>query len=761
MIPYPNSSDHVSCEEELPGTNPATPDVTTALALTDEPVTLGAEPEPYNVPDSATIERLFDDQTTTLINEIEPGLNTIDRGQKVDRVLAWLAGYNGLSPSALDDYLEALNSRLKTCQYPTRTLTAYRKILQAHRKPTQSGARSGSPMPRYSTLSRSSDQTAQSGACGIWDSHLQSAVTNFEVEIRSEYLGVDQYASERMIHAALVTARGATEFRMSASDYANDKLLASTLTNVGGTSLRIDCRWPAFRNAIAESNPNSPVRQFTRDFGWVGTGSTEFLTPSVRIDAHGFHPYQDNDCRPDLSDCPWARSLDLPAPEPGELKKLKHHVAGFFLGCHDPGVTYPLLGTVVAALLVNFAPGFRRYGLWLTGLTGSGKSFVAGLCQHFFGDFGGLAASDASGRIQSWSSTANHVQLAGYSARNAIYLVDDFKPNTLGDAERRGVLKLLQNYTDEAARGRLRSDSNFQEVRPIRGFLVSTGEDLPEHSASTLARLIPVRVDQAGQNSERGKVCLRHCRRYGAFTAGLVQWLISQKIPEKFQESCEAWRDRFLDGKENTPNAPRVCSNLGLLAASLEVVAKFLSDVWHRAVQKIQAFLRRDLFALRDELLLDVRQEQESEIFLRTLVDLLEYGVVRILDLDLLPKADNVPAVGRVTSAAGTADKVIQLCLTQALGAVQTSLREQARPELRVTHQTLIGQLRQGGHLGSEGSKTTRLGAGNPVRCFDLSYSSLVSMLRHSAAGNSVATYTARFRPVDANASPTALATPA
>ena len=229
-----------------------------------------------------------------------------------------------------------------------------------------------------------------------------------------------------------------------------------------------------------------PVRRTSTKFGWQDLHGTEFWIPSGRIDARGFHPINENsDFRIDLSECPWATSLDLRQPDPAQRQDLKQHIAQQFLGCHSLSVTLPLLGSVVAALLSPFAPGFNRFALWLVGLTGSGKSFAAGLTQHYFGDFGGLCSGSGSGRIQTWASTGNQIPQVGYYAKDAIYLVDDYKPNALGEMQRQFDKQVLQNYADGTARGRLNSDCSFKDIRPIRGFLIATGEDLPEHSAST------------------------------------------------------------------------------------------------------------------------------------------------------------------------------------------------------------------------------------------------------------------------------------
>jgi hypothetical protein len=76
------------------------------------------------------------------------------------------------------------------------------------------------------------------------------------------------------------------------------------------------------------------------------------------------------------------------------------------------------------------------------------------------------------------------------------------------------VIRVLQNYADGTGRGRLKVDATTNVSRPIRGLLVSTGEDIPEHSASVVARSVVVPVPQAAKDLERGARCIKECQNY-------------------------------------------------------------------------------------------------------------------------------------------------------------------------------------------------------------------------------------------------------
>ncbi len=67
-------------------------------------------------------------------------------------------------------------------------------------------------------------------------------------------------------------------------------------------------------------------------------------------------------------------------------------------------------------------------------------------------------------------------------------MVDDYKMGHIKD--KRELIQKIQSYADNAGRGRLNADSSTKQTRPIRGLMISTGEDIPVNEASTLARML-------------------------------------------------------------------------------------------------------------------------------------------------------------------------------------------------------------------------------------------------------------------------------
>jgi hypothetical protein len=121
--------------------------------------------------------------------------------------------------------------------------------------------------------------------------------------------------------------------------------------------------------------------------------------------------------------------------------------------------------------------------------------------------------------------------------------------------------------------------------------------------------------------------------------------------------------------------------------------------------------------ALRDGMLTGVAQEQDSQVFLKTLAELIQWGRVKIDGHHPgISQDQRGPVVGKL--AQHGPNPGVYLSLQLALGEVQTSLQEQGRPRLSVTEQMLVAQLRGDGVL-AEARKNLRVG-GRQTKCVQL-----------------------------------------
>ena len=147
-------------------------------------------------------------------------------------------------------------------------------------------------------------------------------------------------------------------------------------------------------------------------------------------------------------------------------------------------VTVPTLGAVWRSIL-----GAADFSVFVHGATGRFKTALASLLQQHFG--AGFAAHRLPG---SWASTANFNEVLAFIAKDALLVIDDFRP---GAAERRRLEgeadRLLRAAANGAGRGRLKSDTSLRPAHPPRALILATGEEKPS-GESLIARMLLVEV---------------------------------------------------------------------------------------------------------------------------------------------------------------------------------------------------------------------------------------------------------------------------
>lgn len=506
-------------------------------------------------------------------------------------------------------------------------------------------------------------------------------------------------------------------FRISAADYSDNGKLRAAVTEVAGVGAVIHVKTDLFREAVSTLNwqpgLQQPARQVvTTDFGWTPDG-TAFLVPGGHITADGFTPADDHqEVRVDFADEELARHLgSKPAASQEELLRVKRHLVDDLLELHDRRVTYSLLGAAGAALLCRFTPESMPFVLWLKGLTGAGKSLAAKVFMNFFGNF-----PPVSGHFASWGSTANYLQRQGYFFKDALYLIDDYKPDVVAHHQ---VVRILQNYADRTGRGRLKVDATTNTTRPIRGLLVSTAEDVPEHSASALARSIIITVPQREKDFGRYTRCLGECRNYSGVTADFVRHVLADRRTAVFARRVSSVQKYYYRGIAGQQNDGRIAANFALLAAGFFEMAFYLRDAWPGWKDAVRQFVTGDLIEVRDEMVGAVQEQDAAEVFWSVLKQLVEFKAVA---LDGSSHDQNRPVIGKKLypspdgAVVSRSDTLYCVSTDLALAEVNKSLRAQGRPELRVTPRTLLEHLCRAGYLLDDEGQPLSPGCNNATR---------------------------------------------
>jgi hypothetical protein len=560
------------------------------------------------------------------------------------------------------------------------------QLLQLASAPTTPTAADGGS--RHEAEFRLVDDADDPELNGFYTTSPLAQLGNFTMQI-AEYIVIeDEEGHETRLR--LVMRRGSEErsFEMTAGEFASNGRLRTAIYDSALTGADLKAGADVLRRAIiALSHP--AIRRVKTATGWTVDCST-FLVPGGFVDADGYH-----DSNPalgipqvDLSACDNAQWLGLRRLTPEQLQDVKGHVVHELLGLHEPGVMRSLLGAAALAVLRRFAAPKSRPVIWLLGLTGSGKTFLASLLMNFFGDY----ALDASGRIATWGSTVNFLQMLGYYHRDCLFVADDFKMEMVRHAE---VVRLLQNAGDGTARGRLRHDARTRATRPMRGLLLSTGEDLPAQNASGRARTIVVEVPNRDKDLALGQKCVAMSPLYRGFMADFLAWIVREGCGAIFAGRVEHWQGHYYESVAGMQNDARIAGNHALLAAAFDQMTAYLGDVWPEATSAAEDFATVDVRGMVEASVGAAAEDQGSTVFLEAIRALLHWDRVRLeAPGGATGETKRSAIIGRIVAGrTAVGEEVVELSVAMALQAVQRSLRQQGKPPLNVSEKTLIAQL--------------------------------------------------------------------
>ena len=209
----------------------------------------------------------------------------------------------------------------------------------------------------------------------------------------------------------------------------------------------------------------------------------------------------------------------LPPPPEGEALTCAVRASLSLLDLGPLRLTAMLLATVARAPL---APA--DFAVYFAGPTGVFKSEIAALGQQHWG-----AGLDARHLPGSWTSTGNSLEALAFAAKDAVLVVDDFAPGGAAqDVQRlhRDAARLLRAQGNNAGRQRMRPDGTLRPMRPPRGLIVCTGEDLPS-GQSIRARCLIGEVGKGDVDAARLTRCQADAAAglYAQTMAAFLQWL--------------------------------------------------------------------------------------------------------------------------------------------------------------------------------------------------------------------------------------------
>jgi len=176
----------------------------------------------------------------------------------------------------------------------------------------------------------------------------------------------------------------------------------------------------------------------------------------------------------------------FPAP-PQDASQTKNCLAASLdlLDIGDRAITLPLWCGTYLAPLVSLLKQKPNFSFFAYGHSGTYKSTVAILFLSHFGQFNGIEC------LSNLDDTIGILEKRSFILADTLHVVDDFHPShqkSDAQASERIVQRLIRNYSNRTARGRLNSDLSEKGRYDPRGMLLITAEELPTLE-STLARI--------------------------------------------------------------------------------------------------------------------------------------------------------------------------------------------------------------------------------------------------------------------------------
>lgn len=453
----------------------------------------------------------------------------------------------------------------------------------------------------------------------------KDAIANFDLRIQKQIVIKEEgNIRERKLELAITMKNGGHQIPVTiSSDQFHTRKLQTKILEAAGPSAII---YGSVKDLAIDAQENSGVvpeitmrsQGLTPDGKYVSNGL--MVTPAGIM--------QSGDIHVDLGDGNFSKHLAFLAPDPKKVRQIGKHYVTDFLELKDHRVTFPFVGHVSLAPITSAIPSFEKEkpGVHLEGPSGGGKTFLGILGMSHFGNFGV--------RVPSWSSTANSLEVEGYFFRDALYLIDDYKP---GFIPQQSVVRILQGYSGDRGRSRLNSNGTQKRTFYIRGLMLTTGEGFVSDIESVTGRTICLRVEPE-KNLEAGKRCKEYFGLYRSFTPGLIHSVISKP-------DWKNWAKEFVDKKTialskevmELSNGLRAASNWALNCLGFEFFATYLVElgvITQERKEKMadehmkiaQAYLREQMDTLRGE--------NPAAIFFRILGQKLLAGSISVKELE-------------------------------------------------------------------------------------------------------------------------------
>lgn len=370
----------------------------------------------------------------------------------------------------------------------------------------------------------------------VGDGSIDVPLTNFTAEIISDVIEDDGEQSKRFFEIETKLRGRKSQLLVAADEFHSMKWVTEKL----GSQAVIHPRQNDYaRCAMQLLSPSPKERRIYTHTGWRELdGEFCYLHGGGAI---GKDAVKDVEIRLPDSLAP------MNLPEPPKAKDWCEVMAKVFdlMSLAPDEIIIPAIGAAWSSVI-----GHADFSIWLYGVTGCGKTEIAGLIQSFFGAF------NADKLPGSWMSTANALEGIAHAAKDMIFVVDDFKPT--GSPQDRARLhrdadRLIRAQGNQAGRQRLTADTTQRKTKYPRGLIFNTAEEIPQ-GESLVARLLVIEMQKSSTDFTRLSSLqqLASDGSFGLAMSGFIHWLaihhvkVLQNAKQEIAKRRDEWARRSI-----------------------------------------------------------------------------------------------------------------------------------------------------------------------------------------------------------------------
>jgi hypothetical protein len=433
--------------------------------------------------------------------------------------------------------------------------------------PTTTGEPDAKEEAEHRAIAESGTYSAHGGRIWYTGGRTDKPVADFEAHISEE---ITLENGDRLYGIEGQTVHGRHfEVDVEASDFESSRDLKAHIGAAAGAKAAVHASMSKHLAPSIKLLSNGVEEKMRyRRTGWSPKG---FLMPGrdfegVEIEVEGDMPYH------------WA---DGEADEGKAREALEGLIEAI-----EPRATLPALAFLFTGPLVrgDLRKRVKRYGFFVRGQTGTLKTSWTQAAMSLWGP--GWIEDENLIKFGEGTTSNAAITLAS-AAHDAVFYLDNFKPNTGRGG--RDLVGFIHNVVEGGEKRRLNRNSQLQERRDLRTWPIMTGEDLPDTDSAMLARMLSVEFparDDAGWNDALDAAQTHHEHLPLAMRTW-IEWLegegadVAEEVMEGYSDRVDKWSRHLKSECPMAVNPKRTAQNMAANTLAFDVLTQSpLGDVF-------------------------------------------------------------------------------------------------------------------------------------------------------------------------------------